>query len=61
MTKKELKKLAKEIANYERTYQNTSDYELKERAREKITELSEKVYDLNDLVILDSFIQDYLN
>lgn len=61
MTKKELKKLAKEIANYERTFQNTSDRDTKERAREKITELSEKVYDLNDLMILDSFIQDFLN
>ena len=61
MSKKELKKLAKEIANYEKICQGAAEYAEKEKARQKIIELTEQIYNFEDLLVLDTLIQDYLS
>lgn len=60
MKKKELKKLAEEIATYERIVQTTQDKNERAEAQNKIIRLSEKVYNMEDMLALDVLLQDIL-
>ena len=60
MKKKELKKLAEEIATYERIVQTTQDKNERAEAQNKIIRLSEKVYNMEDMLDLDVLLQDIL-
>lgn len=61
MTKKEIKRLAKEIARNEKIVMNSTDSAEVNTAKDKIMRLTESIYDINDMVILDCYIQDYLS
>ena len=62
MTKKQLKQLAKKIANYEFTIQTSNDpYKINE-AKDRITQLTESSnLDLEEMVSLDDMIQNILS
>lgn len=60
MTKKELKKLAKEIATYERVIQSTEDRNKRSEAQNQIIRLADKVTQMEDMLALDIFIQENL-
>lgn len=60
MKKKELKNLAKKIAEAEINLQNAVTPKDKEEARNKIFELSSHVKSLDDIMALDEFIQDFI-
>ena len=58
MKKKELKSLAKRIADAEYIIQTSSDKKEINDAKKKIMELSNHAIDLEDMVILDEMVQD---
>ena len=60
MTKKELKKLAKEIATYERVIQSTEDRNKRSEAQNQIIRLADKVTQMEAMLALDIFIQENL-
>ena len=60
MTRKELKKLAKEIATYERVIQETEDRNKRSEAQSQIIKLADKVTQIEDMLALDIFIQENL-
>ena len=61
MNKKELKRLAQQIANLELVIQQSSDsYEVNE-AKNTIMNLTGRVEDMEDLFILDELISQMLN
>ena len=60
MTKKELKKLAKELARLERVIKTTTDSEARYRAEQEIMTLSNKVDDLEDMVAIDEMVMTLL-
>jgi len=60
MTRKELKKLAKEIATYERVIQETEDRNKRSEAQNQIIKLADKVTQIEDMLALDIFIQENL-
>lgn len=60
MTKKELKKMAKELARLETIVKTTDDSEVKYRAEQEIMTLTNKVEDLEDMVILDEMVMNLL-
>lgn len=61
MKKKELKNLAKRIANAEFIIQTSSDKKEINDAKKKIMELSNHAIDLEDMAILDDMIQEILS
>jgi len=61
MTKKQLKKLAKEIAGLEHTIQSSNDPQVVYMAKEKMTHLTESAQlELEDMLALDELVQNYL-
>jgi short-subunit dehydrogenase involved in D-alanine esterification of teichoic acids len=61
MKKKELKNLAKRIAEAELIIQTSSDKKEINNAKNKIIELSNHAIDLEDMAILDEMVQDILS
>ena len=59
--KKELKNLAKRIADAELIIQTSSDKKEINDAKKKIIELSNHAIDLEDMIILDELVQDILS
>lgn len=57
MKKKELKKLAHEIAQAEVSLQESKDPELNKELKKKIMKLSSRITSLEDIMILDELIQ----
>lgn len=57
MKKKELKKLAHEIAEAEFNLQESNDPELNKELKKKIMKLSGRITSLEDIMILDELIQ----
>ena len=60
MTKKELKKLAKELARLERIIKTTEDNEVRYRTEQEIMILTNKVEDLEDMVMIDEMVMTLL-
>jgi short-subunit dehydrogenase involved in D-alanine esterification of teichoic acids len=60
MKKKELKSLAKRIADAEYIIQTSSDKKEVNKAKNTIMELANHAIDLDDMVILDELVQDIL-
>ena len=60
MKAKEIKNLAKKIAQQEKILQNASTTEEKSRAEKEIVRLSSRVKSIEDMVALDDAIQDIL-
>lgn len=60
MKKKELKSLAKRIADAEYIVQTSSDKKEVNKAKNTIMELANHAIDLEDMVILDELVQDIL-
>ena len=61
MKKKELKSLAKRIADAEFIIQTSSDKKEINQAKNTVVELSNHAIDLDDLIILDEMIQEILS
>ena len=61
MKKKELKNLAKKIAECEYTLQTTEDDYAKQQARDEILRVSSGVHSFEDLDLLDEMVQEFLN
>ena len=60
MKKKELKSLAKRIADAEYIVQTSSDKKEVNKAKNTIMELANHDIDLEDMIILDELVQDIL-
>ena len=60
MKKKELKNLAKKIADAEYIIQTSDDNKAVAKAQDSITELSGKVNSVEDMLALDEFVQELL-
>lgn len=60
MKQKELKNLAKKIAKYELIIQKSDDMAERAKAETAIMELSGKVDSLEDIVIIDELVQEYI-
>ena len=60
MTKKELKKMAKELARLESTLKNTEESNARYQIEQEIMTLSNKVEDVEDMIILDEMIMELL-
>ena len=60
MKQKELKNLAKKIAKYELIIQQSDDMAERAKAEAAIMELSGKVNSLEDIVIIDELVQEYI-
>ena len=61
MKKKELKNLAKKIADAEYIIQNSDDANAVAKAQDAILELSGKVSSVEDMLALDELVQEILN
>lgn len=61
MKKKELRKLAEEIASLEHTIQTAEDSFTRSEAQNEVIRLTEKIYDMEDMLILDNYIQEFLS
>ena len=59
MTKKELKKMAKELAKLEHVLKVTDDSEIRYRTEQEIMTLTNKVEDLEDMVMLDEMVNSF--
>ena len=60
MKKKELKNLAQKIAQYEHIIQTSQSQDEIKEARSQVMALSSKVKSLEDIMILDEMIQDFI-
>jgi hypothetical protein len=60
MKKKELKNLAKKIADAEYIIQNSDDAKAVAKAQDAILELSGKAMSLEDMMIIDELVQEIL-
>lgn len=60
MTKKELKKLAKELARLENILKTTDDSDTRYHTEQEIMSLTNKVENLEDMVMLDEMIMTLL-
>lgn len=60
MKRKEIKNLAKKIAQQEMIIQNTASSEERQRAEQEIIRLSSYVNSMEDMIELDEAIQDLL-
>ena len=61
MKTKELKNLAKKIAKYEQIIQNSDDKEAIRNAETEIMKLSGSVKSLEDIMLIDEFVQELLS
>lgn len=61
MKKKELKSLAKRIADAEFIIQTSSDKKEINEAKKTVIELSKHAIDLEDIILLDDMVQDILS
>lgn len=61
MKRKELKNLAKKIADAEYIIQNSGDAKAVAKAQDTIIELSGKAMSLEDMMIIDEMVQDLLS
>lgn len=61
MKRKELKNLAKKIAQAERIIQTSNDQEEIQRAQQEIMMLSSHVDSLDDIIIIDEMVQELLS
>ena len=61
MKKKELKNLAKKIADAEYIIQNSDDAKAVAKAQDTILELSGKAMSLEDMMIIDELVQEILS
>lgn len=61
MKKKELKNLAKKIAEAEHIIQNSDDAKAIAKAQDTILLLSGKAMSLEDMIIIDELVQEILN
>ena len=61
MKKKELKNLAKKIADAEYIIQNSDDAKAVAKAQDAILELSGKVSSVENMLALDELVQEILN
>ena len=61
MKKKELKTLAKRIADAEFIIQTSTDKKEIDKAKNSIMKLSNHAIDLEDMIILDELVQDILS
>lgn len=60
MKKKELKNLAKKIAQGEYILQTSTDADEKQQARDEILRISSGIHSFEDLDILDEMVQEFL-
>lgn len=61
MTKKQLKQLAKKIADLEYTIQTSQDSNEVDSAKNRMMQVEQSAdLELNDMLILDGLVQDYL-
>ena len=60
MKKKELKNLAKKIAQAEYVLQNSEDIDERQQARDEILKVSSGVHSFEDLDLLDEMVQEFL-
>ena len=60
MTKKELKKMAKELARLEYILKTTDDSDTRYHTEQEIMTLTNKVEDLEDMVMLDEMVMTLL-
>ena len=60
MTKKELKKLAKELARLENILKTTDDSDTRYHTEQEIMTLTNKVENLEDMVMLDEMVMTLL-
>ena len=60
MTKKEIKKIAKELARLEKILKETTDSEVRYKAEQEIITLTNKIEDFEDMVIIDELVMEYL-
>lgn len=60
MTKKELKKMAKELARLENILKTTDDSDTRYHTEQEIMSLTNKVEDLEDMVMLDEMVMTLL-
>lgn len=60
MKKKELKKIAEQIAYYEKILQNSEDNYEKHEAQEAILDLTRRVDNIDDMSFIDDYVQEYL-
>ena len=60
MKKKELKNLAKRIADAEYIIQHSEDAKEVARAQDRILELSGKVTSIEDMMAIDELVQEFL-
>ena len=61
MKKKELKKLAAQIAQAELDLQESNDPDSSRELKQKIMKLSSRITSLEDIMILDEMIQNEIN
>jgi len=61
MKKKQLRKLTEEIASLERTIQTAEDSFTRAEAQNEVIRLTDKIYDMEDMLILDNYIQEFLS
>lgn len=61
MKKKELKNLAKKIAQCEHIIQTSDDSSLKKKAEEEIMKISSGIHSFEDLDFIDEMVQDLLS
>ena len=61
MTKKQLKQLAKKIADLEYTVQTSEDHLVVNLAKDRLIQIQESSdLDLTEMIVLDEMIQNYL-
>ena len=61
MKTKELKNLAKKIAKYERTFREITNKEEMQDLQEEIMKLCSSVHSLEDMTLIDEYVQDILS
>lgn len=61
MKKKELKNLAKKVADYEYIIQTSNDSYEKNKAQDEIMRLSSMVHSFEDLDVMDEMVQEILS
>ena len=60
MKKKELKKFAKRLAELEHLISTSTDYDERQLAQKEVIDISNKVTDIEDMLILDAMVQEIL-
>ena len=60
MTKKEIKKVAKELVKLEKIIQSTEDNDARYRAEMAVMTLTSKVEDMEDMMAIDELVMELL-